>query len=401
MRIYNVTERTPALMEQLLSLWEQSVRATHSFLSQPEIEKIKGYVPQALAEVTHLAIAEEAFNCPVGFLGAQNGRLEMLFLLPQSRGRGLGSALLDYGIQNFGIQELTVNEQNPQAVGFYTHMGFETYKRTDRDEAGDPYPLLYMKRSAQKKGESIHTVKILRGQRDSNSFYVPSNYGPLLLDTGAATTQLQKSALTAGLAPVGTKEGHGIVGSKDQEMAIVEELQIGDIRENQLPVTLDDTEGILGCDVLKNHPFTLDTQADMLTWIPPFTDGLRGNLGQRNYLYVNIQIGGEDCLALVDTGASCSILDEAFFAQVFGEAEETRAEEGTDWTGAAFDTRVLPLEGVVIGGVPLPKHEFALLDFGNVFPFMEYPIAAILGASTFACGKFSFNLKDGYLKLEK
>lgn len=32
------------------------------------------------------------------------------------------------------LKEVTVNEQNPQAVGFYEHMGFETYKRTDHDE---------------------------------------------------------------------------------------------------------------------------------------------------------------------------------------------------------------------------------------------------------------------------
>lgn len=43
------------------------------------------------------------------------------------------------------MQEVTVNEQNPQAVGFYEHMGFRTYKRTDLDEEGNPYPLLYMK----------------------------------------------------------------------------------------------------------------------------------------------------------------------------------------------------------------------------------------------------------------
>ena len=41
---------------------------------------------------------------------------------------------------------MTVNEQNPQAVGFYEHMGFAAYKRTDLDKHGNPYPLLYMKR---------------------------------------------------------------------------------------------------------------------------------------------------------------------------------------------------------------------------------------------------------------
>ncbi|MFR2620596.1 MAG: GNAT family N-acetyltransferase [Clostridia bacterium] len=41
-----------------------------------------------------------------------------------------------YGIQNYGIREVTVNEQNPQAVGFYEHLGFKTYKRTDHDEGG-------------------------------------------------------------------------------------------------------------------------------------------------------------------------------------------------------------------------------------------------------------------------
>ncbi len=72
---------------------------------------------------------------------------EMLFLSPEARGKGLGKRLLQYGIETYNIQELTVNEQNPQAVGFYEHMGFQTYKRTDHDEEGNPYPLLYMRLS--------------------------------------------------------------------------------------------------------------------------------------------------------------------------------------------------------------------------------------------------------------
>lgn len=60
---------------------------------------------------------------------------------------GIGRRLLEYGAEHYGIREVTVNEQNPKAVGFYEHMGFVTYKRTDRDEQGGPYPLLYMRRA--------------------------------------------------------------------------------------------------------------------------------------------------------------------------------------------------------------------------------------------------------------
>ncbi len=145
MKIYEVKERTKLLMEQLLKVWEDSVRATHHFLSEGEIEKIKGYVPQALDGVEHLIIAENNPGTPAAFMGIEDHRLEMLFLAPGERGKGLGKQLLLYGIQNYGVQELTVNEQNPQAVGFYEHMGFVTYKRTNMDEEGNPYPLLYMK----------------------------------------------------------------------------------------------------------------------------------------------------------------------------------------------------------------------------------------------------------------
>ena len=69
----------------------------------------------------------------------------MLFLSPKVRGKGLGKQLLQYAVQDYGVRELTVNEQNPQAVGFYEYLGFQTYKRTEYDEEGNPYPLLYMK----------------------------------------------------------------------------------------------------------------------------------------------------------------------------------------------------------------------------------------------------------------
>lgn len=133
---------TPQLSEQLLALWEASVRATHHFLSDMEIRQIKA---SALQAVENLIIATKESEEPAAFMGVENHRLEMLFLSPAECGKGLGRLLLEYGMQHYGVCEVTVNEQNPQAVGFYQHMGFQTYKRTDHDEEGNPYPLLYMK----------------------------------------------------------------------------------------------------------------------------------------------------------------------------------------------------------------------------------------------------------------
>lgn len=157
MKIIEVQNRTPDLISRLLTVWESSVRATHLFLSDSEIKSIKEYVPQALNGIAHLMIAEEETGLPVAFMGIEDGTLEMLFISPEERGKGLGKRLIQYGIKNYAVEKLAVNEQNPQAKGFYEHMDFQVYKRTDYDEQGNPYPLLYMSLS-QKPMEDIGKI---------------------------------------------------------------------------------------------------------------------------------------------------------------------------------------------------------------------------------------------------
>lgn len=77
----------------------------------------------------------------------------MLFVSDKERGKGTGKELITYGIRKEQIWEVAVNEQNPLAVGFYEHMGFQVYKRTECDEQGQPYPLLYMRRIRKEEEE--------------------------------------------------------------------------------------------------------------------------------------------------------------------------------------------------------------------------------------------------------
>ena len=145
MRIYEAGERTEELVRELLEVWERSVRATHLFLSDGEVRSIREYVPQALLGVAHLLVAEDEAGAPAAFMGVEDGALEMLFIDPEERGKGLGRRLLRLGIESYGVRRLAVNEQNPRAAGFYEHMGFEAYARSETDEQGNPYPILYMR----------------------------------------------------------------------------------------------------------------------------------------------------------------------------------------------------------------------------------------------------------------
>lgn len=145
MKIFTLPSRTPQTLETLLRIWEDSVTATHRFLSAEAIKDIKRYVPQALQTVQELVIAETGPDAIAAFMGVENRRIEMLFVAPEARGRGIGKALIRFAVCTFGANEVTVNEQNTQAVGFYEHMGFKPYKRTPLDEQGNAYPLLYLR----------------------------------------------------------------------------------------------------------------------------------------------------------------------------------------------------------------------------------------------------------------
>lgn len=130
---------------QLTQVWENSVRATHDFLPDSYIKRLKSLLlSRYLGTVTLFCTRDEQLNI-TGFAGVTLGKLEMLFVDPAWRGQGLGKTLLAHSVNNFGIRELDVNEQNTQALGFYLKQGFEVKSRSDVDGLGQPYPMLRMR----------------------------------------------------------------------------------------------------------------------------------------------------------------------------------------------------------------------------------------------------------------
>ena len=140
MKIIETADRTPTLLRQLLEVWERSVRATHLFLSDGEIRQIKEYVPQALGGIEHLIIAEDGAGRPAAFMGIENRTLEMLFLSPEERGRGLGKRLPQSGTEKYGNERHTVHETEPQTRGTADTTGLQLYQTQNHDDQGPPQP---------------------------------------------------------------------------------------------------------------------------------------------------------------------------------------------------------------------------------------------------------------------
>ena len=137
-------ERSKNLIKKLLNVWEDSVKATHHFLSDEEIEKIKEYVPQALSSISHLIIETDENENPIAFMGIDGNKLEMLFIKNSQKEKDW-ETIIKLWNKKYNVNELAVNEQNPDAKGFYEHMGFKVYKRNELDDQRNPYPVLYMR----------------------------------------------------------------------------------------------------------------------------------------------------------------------------------------------------------------------------------------------------------------
>ncbi|MGW7682173.1 GNAT family N-acetyltransferase [Kribbella sp. NPDC054772] len=132
--------------DRAAELWEASVRATHTFVTEADLDVFRPLVRASFGEIAQLAGLRTDDGLLIGFIGVEDGNIEMLFLDPVYRGRGGGKLLLEHAFTQYAATSVDVNEQNPQAVGFYEHHGFRTVSRTTHDSTGKPYPILHMVR---------------------------------------------------------------------------------------------------------------------------------------------------------------------------------------------------------------------------------------------------------------
>jgi putative acetyltransferase len=149
-RLWQIRRSRAADLDTLVALWERSVRATHDFLTEADIDALHPLVGDALSDdALELWVLTETTDVPIGFLGLAGNDIAALFLEPAHRGQGGGRRLVAHAQERRdGDLTVDVNEQNAAARGFYEALGFVVVDRSPLDDDGRPFPILHMRRSA-------------------------------------------------------------------------------------------------------------------------------------------------------------------------------------------------------------------------------------------------------------
>lgn len=135
----------PGDEEKLLEIWLQSVRATHDFLTEDDIQFFLPLVRDHALHELELWVLTAGDGPVVGFMGLSANRLEALFLAPEHFRRGGGRLLVEHARSLKGPLLVDVNEQNVAARQFYEALGFVVTGRSELDGTGRPFPLCHMR----------------------------------------------------------------------------------------------------------------------------------------------------------------------------------------------------------------------------------------------------------------
>lgn len=130
----------------MLELWQRSVRASHTFLTEEDIQSLYPAVRDYFV-LPHLElwVLCRQSCVPAGFMGLSGAVVDALFIAPEHFRQGGGTLLLDHARRLKGPLSVDVNEQNRAALQFYLARGFTVVGQSAIDTEGRPFPLLHLR----------------------------------------------------------------------------------------------------------------------------------------------------------------------------------------------------------------------------------------------------------------
>ena len=143
-QIERIMNLTSAMKEELLGVWEEAVRSSHHFLTEADINYYRTRIRNTYFDAVDLYVIKATRT--IAFMGLSNDMVEMLFVRPSEKGKGYGTALLDFALHERNIHKIDVNEDNADAYGFYLKRGYRVTGRDETDADGKPFPIVHLEK---------------------------------------------------------------------------------------------------------------------------------------------------------------------------------------------------------------------------------------------------------------
>ena len=117
---------------EVLELWEYSVRQTHDFLTEEDLEyfnkpNLINFLPSFTIKAAYLD--QEI----IGFIATSISSIELLFIHPSFTRQGIGRRLCEEALKDTAIKNVEVNPQNTNALQFYNQLGFHDFKDSNNE----------------------------------------------------------------------------------------------------------------------------------------------------------------------------------------------------------------------------------------------------------------------------
>jgi putative acetyltransferase len=132
--------------DALTDVWERAARSTHSFMDDSDFVANRPYIRDLYLPSMDVWAAVEDDE-PIGFVGARESHVELLYIAPEAQGRGIGTALLAHVAGGEGPSSVEVYADNTAGLGFYLSQGFHETRRYPTDAAGRAFAIVHLERT--------------------------------------------------------------------------------------------------------------------------------------------------------------------------------------------------------------------------------------------------------------
>lgn len=220
----------------------------------------------------------------------------------------------------------------------------------------------------------------------------------VVLDTGAARTTIPARAGLAQLPVADHRSSGTAFGRHATDGVRVDSLSFGGIEHGPLIIDRSErAEGQLGLDVLARHRLHLDLDGGWLGMDECSHVGQQHVLcrGQRGHPHLRLRWGETSGYAVLDTGASVTVVDAGFATRHPRLLTAPGASQGTDAAGLTQPGQIWTLAGPSIEDLNFAAHTAAVVDLGFVNAGADHHVDLIVGYPLLRQATWTLDLTEG------